>query len=481
MDETRDAELGRQLEAVIEPDHGPEYWRDVRLQVAKASAEAQRSGLGRRLRAAVAPRRVRLALAAAALIAAATVAVLVGVPRAPGPQTVNAAHVLDRALAAYSSGHTWQADLVGKFFRGEMWETSHPYVFRRFHMMRDADGSFRWTAFGGTAPGSRMTGIETYDARTGVLRGGEPGRSWHVVAQYPLGPPDTETSLLLGVDVSANGVDFGATLRAVAASGTHRLDETVVDGRPAWTVTCTKGEMAGLPSSNVDWPVYTITVDKQTWLPVRFQDVTGGFLIADVRFRNVRIDEPLPRRAFTARPSPGLTVRRSDRGFRRVTLDEAVTAPGVTPLVPGFLPGGYELSRVAVAPHSLTGNHVVRARHVFELQYTSGFDALMVSTRRIHDMYYTADDDPLDDRADPTWSKLARTEATIASGAFAGATARIVVATMSSKPHLWAVKDGVLLTIAGGATAKELLAIAESLQAYPGPSASPAGQTPAAD
>lgn len=121
MNETRDAELGRQLEALAEPDHGPEYWRDVRLQVAKASAEAQRSGLGRRLRAAVAPRRVRLALAAAALIAAATVAVLVGVPRAPGPQTANAAHVLDRALAAYSSGHTWQADLVGKFFRGEMW------------------------------------------------------------------------------------------------------------------------------------------------------------------------------------------------------------------------------------------------------------------------------------------------------------------------------------------------------------------------
>ena len=32
------------------------------------------------------------------------------------PQTVSAAQVLDRALAAYSSGHTWQADLVGKFF-----------------------------------------------------------------------------------------------------------------------------------------------------------------------------------------------------------------------------------------------------------------------------------------------------------------------------------------------------------------------------
>ena len=43
------------------------------------------------------------------------------------------------------------------------------------------------------------------------------------------------------------------------------------------------------------------------------------------------------------------------------------------------------------------------------------------------------------------------------------------------------MKDGVLLTIGGGVTAKELLAIAESLQVYPGASASPTEQTPAAD
>ena len=46
------------------------------------------------------------------------------------------------------------------------------------------------------------------------------------------------------------------------------------------------------------------------------------------------------------------------------------------------------------------------------------------------------------------------------------------MATTTSTPHLWAVKDGVLLTIAGGATAEELLAIAESLQVYPGASSS---------
>ncbi len=62
-----------------------------------------------------------------------------------------------------------------------------------------------------------------------------------------------------------------------------------------------------------------------------------------------------------------------------------------------------------------------------------------------------------------------RTEAPITSGAFAGVTASIVLATTSSTPHLWAVKDGLLLTIAGGAGARELLKIADSLQPYPPP------------
>jgi hypothetical protein len=89
-----------------------------------------------------------------------------------------------------------------------------------------------------------------------------------------------------------------------------------------------------------------------------------------------------------------------------------------------------------------------------------------VSTRRIADPYYSPTEDPVDSY-DPNWSELVRTEAPITSGAFAGVTASIVLATTSSTPHLWAVKDGVLLTIAGGANARELLEIADSLQPYP--------------
>jgi len=466
MDETRDTELGRRLEALIEPDHGSDYWRDVRLQVAEASAEAGRPGFGTRLRAALARRPLRLALAAVALAAVAAAALLVGLPRTLGPQTVSATEVLERAFAAYSSGRTWQADVVMKYPANEMLETPARYGFDRYRVLRDTGGSYRATAYEGSGADRHATDVITYDAVTGVLRSSD-GRKLLVEQGHPLGPPDTWLDPL-------GHVDLGATLRAVAASGELRLAEAVTDGRPAWTVTCTKGEMAGLPPSNVSWPVYTITVDKQTWMPVRFQEAKAGTVIVDVNVRNVRIDEPLPEHAFTLRAVPGMTVKRVDGGFRRVALDEAATVPGVTPLVPGFVPDGYKLTSVAVAARSLSDNGMVMARHVFALQYTAGFDALTVSTRTIHDEYYTADHDPVDEAANPTWSKLARKEATIAAGAFAGVTAKILVATPWSTPHLWAVKDGVLLTIAGGATAKELLSVAESLQVYPTASASPA-------
>ncbi|MCX6362825.1 MAG: hypothetical protein NTW58_01375, partial [Actinobacteria bacterium] len=414
-------------------------------------------------------RRLRLALAAAALAAVAAAAVLFVLPRAPGPETVSAAEVLKRALSAYSSGRTWQSDVVMKVAHWNMSAGTHHYDVTRYHLVRSADGSYRVTQLGrtqhggaGPATSRRVTGDQVYDASTGVLLRYRPGRGLVVVKDYPLGPPDRWASPL-------TGVDFGATGRALQAAGAFQLEETVIDGRPAWTSTCSQIAVA-LPSGSTEdegWPTYKVTTDKQTWLPVRIQLIEQGVLRAEVRYLNVRVNEPLPKDAFTLRSLPGLSSRHLDRGFRRVTLGEARAIAAVTPLVPGFVPSGYELAHVAVAHRALTANHLVRARHVFELQYTHGFDALTVSTRNVVSAYFSADDDPVDTYGS-AFADLTRTEARLTSGAFAGVPAHIALATQSSAPHLWAVKDGVLLTIAGGATAEELLAIANSLQVYPG-------------
>ena len=473
MDEIRDRELGEKLQLLDEPDHGPEYWDQIRLQMTEAAAERQpRAGLGRRLRAALGTRRLRIAVAAAALAAVAAAAVLFGLPRAPGPETVSAAEVLRRALSAYSSGRTWQADTAMKVAHWNMSEGTHHYDVTRYHLVRSADGSYRVTQLGRTQHGGsglttsrRVADEQVYDASTGVYRRYTPGRGLVVVKDYPLGPPDRWASPL-------TGVDFGATGRALQAAGAFKLEETVVDGRPAWTATCSQIALAGPsgPTDDEGWPTYKVTTDKQTWLPVRIQLLEQGVLRAELRYLNVRVNEPLPKDAFALRSPQGLSSRHLDRGFLRVTLDEARALAAVTPLVPGFVPSGYRLAFVAIAPRAVTANHLVRARHVFALQYTHGFDALTVSTREVVGAYFSADEDPVDTYRS-VMSDLTRTEAEITSGAFAGVTANVALATQSSASHLWAVKDGVLLTIAGGATAEELLAVASSLQVYPGAAA----------
>ena len=476
MDETRDTELGRHLESVGEPDHGPEYWRDVRLAVAEAkaeaAAEARRPSFGRRLRAAFAPRRVRLALAAAAVAAVAAATLLVGLPGTPGPQPVSAAECLRKALAVPGSIQTWQADAKLKFYFPNVWQDYHAYVTRRVHVTLSADGGAREEYSAVMAGGHRLQGpaTEVY------LPGGElppyydDEGSWVVETNSPIGPPDAGGLPL---------IDMGLTVRALASSGVLRLGETVVDGRPAWTVTCTKGEMAGLPPSDKDWPVYTVTVDKQTWFMLGVQEEKAGRITSSISYSDIRVNEPLPDVVFAVEspPPPGVPVKTIDHGFHRVTLEEAASAPGVTPLVPGFVPGGYQLSAAAVAARAKVmigteeGDESYLGRHVFALRYSRGFDWLAVSTRVMREGDYTVDTD-LCEGSDQPWSKLARTEIPITSGAFAGVTARIVAASTSSAPHLWAMKDGVLLTIAGAATADELLAVAESLQPYPGASPS---------
>ncbi len=463
----RDTELGRRLEVLGEPEHAAGYWQAVRAQVAGVSRRPQPAGTWRRLRGALSLRPVRLALAAAALAAVAVAVLLSGLPTADGPQPVSAEEVIRRAVQAYSSGRTWQTDTVNRLpNHGET------YLSR---MTRDADGSYSLTqydpedeaAFLAGTEGCRVTSVTAYDARTGVLRRSDlTAGTFSIVRGWPLGPPDMDPQ------TSPSGQDVGAILRALEAYGRVKLEPTVVAGRPAWTVTFTGGDLAGRPYSVLRAAVYQATVDAKTWLYLRMRFENAGMLIGEASTVRSWVDRRVPGGKFVLRPPDGATVTSRDRGFRRVSLAEAAAEPGVVAVLPGRLPAGYVLSAVAVAEQAYTANHYVPGRHVFEAQYTCGFDALTISTRTLTDRYYRTDLDPFEYTNDRGWVGLAGTRARITSGAFAGAEATILIATQSSSPHLWAVKDGVLLTVAGGASAKELLAVAGSLQ-YPEAGSSP--------
>ena len=242
MDEFRDTELGARLELLTEPDHGRDYWDRMRAQVAEVAVERQqRHSAARRLRDALRPRRLRVVIACAALVTVAAAAILAGLPRSRGPETVSAAVVLKRALSANSSGRTWQADAV---IRSADWNRSAPgyhYDVTRYHVLQSSDGSYRVAQIGATqragstaTTSRKVTDDIAYDASTGILSNLLPGRRLVVVRDTALGPPDRWPSPL-------TGVDFGASLRALQASGALKLEKTEVDGRPAWRVTCTKG------------------------------------------------------------------------------------------------------------------------------------------------------------------------------------------------------------------------------------------------
>jgi hypothetical protein len=322
-----------------------------------------------------------------------------------------------------------------------------------------------------------------YDAVHGVFRDYYRGWDWEagqngryenrfdVTTGFPLGEPDTS-------DVGG-GTGLSTIARALQAGGKATLQTTVYEGRPAWVISISTGVATGLQMDQEETAL--ITVDQQTNLPVRFRIALDGVIMLDNRWSNVRVDEPLPDKAFVIAPPEGAKVVHKDGGFRRLPLARIGSRVGYVPLLPTWLPAGYVQKWAAVAARWRTedteifGRGETIGRDVAAVQFVRGFDDLTVTTRKVVDAQWAATTDQIDD---PTWSNLVRKDVRLTSGAFAGVTARVVVAPRTRIPHLYAVKGAVLLTVAGSATARELVAIAESLEPYGAAALSPPTAAP---
>jgi hypothetical protein len=418
-----------------------------------------------------------LATAVGVGIAAAVAAVvLIGVPgvsRMFGPEPVSAAQVIRKALHALAAAETVQADATKKYAVAILPGGASRYAVEHDRLLMRSDGSFRMTQ---TDKPQTSKPVQTrnradaadkaYDAASGVLREYWRGWDWEagqhgsyvdrleVTTGYPLGPPDCWANVALA------GVS--ATARALQAGGVATLKTASYDGRNVWVISGSKRAGSGLPLTGDE--TYSITVDQQTCLPVRFQLLTDDVLQLDYSWHNVRIDEPLPDTAFTFAPPKGAKVVRHDAGFRRQPLARIGSTAGYVTLLPAWLPAGYAQRWAAMAAQSTTANGVTEGRHVVAVEYARGFDTLTITTRTVADRRSAATVDPVE--PDTAWADLVRRDVRLTAGAFAGATARVVVAPWITTPHLWVVKNGILLTVAGSATAKELVAIAESLRPY---------------
>jgi hypothetical protein len=462
MTDDLDQRLRDALRDLPAPSPAPGHHDAVRAAVVAAAADEERprAGLLPRLGAALSRRRVAgFAVAAAAAAAVALAVVLAGLPGG-GPEPVSATDVLQRSWAVMSSGRTLSAEAVLKIVDYDMWAAESHVDVERYRFLLRTDGSYRLTRIGrsqlGWAPigGERPADDIAYDARRGVLSAHWPGGRVARHVHYPFGPPDRWAGLITQYDLSAGA-------RALQAQAGALLQTGVFQGRPVWVITSEEREAPSNPALGGSWPVYLITIDQETYLPVRLQGVADGVVEIDLSYRDMRVNAPLPRDAFTLTATPGEPVVRVDRGFRRVAPAAASALPGYEPLVPSFLPGGYGFARAAVAASATTANRLIHGSDVFSVQYSRGFDSLTVTTRTVPDPAFAADTDPFE--PDPSWADLVWKRVRLTSGAFAGVDAKVVVAPRTTVPHLWAVKGDLLLTVAGGATADELVRVAESL------------------
>jgi hypothetical protein len=368
-----------------------------------------------------------------------------------------------------------------------------------------------WTASFGPGPSVR---IRTKESAVGAPPG-EPdgGRS---LADFSL--PVTN---------GAGWQLFGSVARIAQAGARGSAATGVFDGRPVWIVTCPvmlrapgerRAEMAAAAGgSDSAERRLSVSVDQLSGLPVRIQSWVGDRLTAELRLQNVSVDGPIAGGVFAPGPPRSARVTRdddgrlalsvdlgtstatsplpfdpetvspkdirisivdepateADLGFRRASIGEVSAATGQAALVPTWVPDGFHLQCVAVRnePGSLRQSNALAARAssdagVVMLRYGFGFEAITVTTRRVDLRRALGQSapgpDPFIGSSWPGWTD-ARTAVRLTGGALAGGRCLVVVAPLTI-PHLWAVKDGTLLTVAGDASADELIAIADSIE-----------------
>jgi hypothetical protein len=412
----RDPLLAEELERLPVPEHSEEFFPSLRTRLEHRPPRTWQLG---RLPY------VGAAAAAAAAAIAFAVADLTG-----GAERASAAEVRNAVAHALSS-----ADRLG----GVLAVREHASGGElRWRFLLEANGDFRAEALP-TGP------VWAYDAAENVERNSDEGL-FTVRSGIAPGPPDSTSSDWM----IQRGL--GAVVRALDAAGDASVREVEYRGRPAWVlVTHTQNE----------GEIREIVVDRHTGVPVRdvrtFRGTRSEWRIDDLQVGYASTDGP----AFRLKRRPDQQLTRYDHGFRRSTLVEAAGAVGYEPLVPAWLPAGYERAEVAVARSSRpTGNEQHQnppSRDVVSVAYRRGLDEIVVTTRRVgRDRSAWSDPVAIGDPSRPP----ART--TLSAGALAGVSVEIAV-DPNSVPHLWGMTPELVVTVAGDVTRDELVRVAESL------------------
>jgi hypothetical protein len=452
----RDQALGDALAGLDVPEHRAGFGDELRRRLAEEQLEERGEPLrGRRRRGARswAPRVAALSAIAAIVALALVTPVSDRIPGLARSDVASAAEVKAKLRASL----------------GAMRTLSGVFVFTCPDRACPQKGGERRWRFALTAGGDlRLAGPSgdetiTYDASAGIVRSAQRSASaggdtifYAERRGVAPGPPD------LGPPTWPLHEDFGAFVRALLASDDPRVREVVYRGRPAWRVEVDAVRNAIVPEFTGDR--FEITVDRETGMPVSVVERKNDAVLRELRVENLAVNADLAAGTFRLDFPPGAEVSRSDDGFRRMGLSQVSALVGYEPLLPTWAPDGYEPAVVAVAtkggPTGVEAGNP-ESRMVVSFVYRRGFDQFLVTTRLARPS-----------GAGPVWSDpLAtgegfvdrREQVALRTGALRSARAELVIVPRSL-PHLWAVDDELVVTVAGDLSRAELLRVAESLK-----------------
>jgi hypothetical protein len=446
----RDEELGAALRSLETPEHRPGFDSELQRLLAEEPVP-RRLRVPRRTRRRRWARRPVIAIAVAAVAALAVALPLADrVPGVGGADVASAAEVQAHVRDSLSSLDSMSGVLVSRCTVAGCPRGAEEL---RWRFALTSEGDLR---LAGPTPGETIT----YDAAAGVVRSAQRSAS---IGGGPVfyaerrgvapGPPD------VGAPTWLLPEELGAFVRALLAADDPRVREIAHDGRAAWAL-----EVDTVPNAIV--PEYTgdrfeITVDRETGFPVRVVERKGGAVLHELRVQRLAVDQDLRQGTFRLMFPRGAEVSRSDDGFRRAELDQVAGLVDYAPLVPAWVPEGYELAEVAVAerggPTGVEAGNPI-SRDVVSLSYRRGFEQLVVTTRLAGGGVWSdpvATGEGYVDNPEPI---------TLRRGALRGTAAELVIVPRGI-PHVWAETDDLVVTVAGGLSRDELVRVTESLEA----------------